>query len=201
MGFGRCSDGSCGGSEGSSLIDDVRMVPSGDGGIVVAFLVPEGSSAEIGVQRLLSSTGGSWYENGTGLQPYGDEAVSPTGDGGAMLFWSNWHSESYGPAGLYAIRLNGAGQVTSVASGPAALGLSILRFVPGAGVRAVLSAPGKARVDLFDVTGRRVTSQRFAARGEASVTLPGTAGLRSGLYFLRATSGHEGVVGRVVIAR
>src|SRR5262249_47654519 len=99
-------------------------------------------------------------------------------------------------------------EVTSVPAGPLAsssLAMSRLRFVPGQGVSAEVSLPDDrgARLDLFDLAGRRVSSNRLDGfgTGDRVVTLPGTADLSSGLYFARLTGAGGGGRGKVSIAR
>jgi hypothetical protein len=140
---------------------------------------------------------GSWFT---------DIGLARTDDGGAVLLWS----QVLGRIGLFARRINSAGEVTAV--GPAeniTPGFMRLRFVPGVGVRATVGVvPDHARIELFDLAGRKLASQ--AVEPEAStardfqaqdVTIAGTAGLTSGLYFGRLTGGPNTIAAKVIVAR
>lgn len=130
---------------------------------------------------------------------YGDIGLASSGDGGAVLFWSQVRER----IGLFARRFTEAGQVTGV--GPSltgSLALGGLRFVLGAGVRGSLRVPdgASARLTLHDVAGRRVASEAVGA-GTREHTLAGTSALPSGLYFARLVAGGEAVSGKVFVAR
>jgi hypothetical protein len=140
---------------------------------------------------------GTWYT---------DIGLARTDDGGAVLLWS----QVQGRIGLFARRINSAGEVTAV--GPAeniTPAFMRLLFVPGVGVRATVGAVSDhARIELFDLAGRRLASQAVepeaaAARGPAmqEVTVAGTKGLPSGLYFGRLTGGANAIAAKVIVAR
>jgi hypothetical protein len=104
--------------------------------------------------------------------------------------------------GLFARRFNPTSEVTAVTAGPAALGLRGVRFVPGKGVVARVDLDGTAaRLDLFDITGRRVASRTIEGADATEVTLPGTASLSSGLYFARLGSGAHQASRKVAFTR
>jgi hypothetical protein len=73
-------------------------------------------------------------------------------------------------------------------------------FAPGAGVRAAGSIGETAprRLDLYDLSGRRIATSRRAA-GVFDVTLPGTSNLGAGIYFLRVCAGDETRTARVAV--
>jgi hypothetical protein len=139
------------------------------------------------------------------VQWYGDIALAPAGDAGAVFFWSQVRDRT----GLFARRFNSAGEVTGVPPGapspPAVLALSRLRFVAGSGVMARVALPDDrgARLDLFDVSGRRVASSRLEGLGAGSrdVAVPESSRLASGLYFARLAAAGETRAGRVMVAR
>jgi hypothetical protein len=128
---------------------------------------------------------------------YGDIALAPSGDGGAVFFWSQVRDR----VGLFARRFWRGGQVTDVAAAPATIHLSGLRFAPGAGVRAYVTVPASqsARLELYDVSGRRVSSQALEPSATRQVTLPGTANLAAGVFFARLVSGPQSLTGRVLV--
>ena len=132
-------------------------------------------------------------------QWFGDVAIAPSGDGGVLFFWSQNHDRF----GLFGRRFNESGEVLAVEPGLARSGIESIRFAAGAGVRARIRFEGSARLDLFDVSGRRVASQRFeTGNGEAfETTLAGTERLRSGLFFARLTSASGASSARVVISQ
>ena len=138
---------------------------------------------------------------------YGDIGLAATEDGGAVLFWS----QVLDRIGLFAQHFNSAGAVVAVEPGPSvALEPMRLRFVSGAGVRAVITGPvsDRMRIELFDLAGRRLASQAIASEAsvarEASrqeVTIAGTAALPSGLYFGRLVGGASTARGKLIVAR
>jgi len=186
-----------------------ELAPRGDGGLYMADFNPTGPTgpympgAYLAVRQSLAPPGWSDYSeyHSEPFQAwYGDIGLAPTGDGGAVFYWSQVNER----IGLFARRFNTGGQVTGVSDRHVSLGLRSLRFVPGAGVRAAVSVPAgaTARLDLFDVAGRRVASERIrGAGGMTEVALGGTSELSSGLYFGRVSSGGEAFAAKVVVAR
>ena len=188
----------------------------GIGGDFVASFYPStepyyyGGVAFISLQRIGSPPGWTdWTEShpsdyGTW---YGDIGLAATDDGNAILFWS----QVRGRIGLFAQQFNSSGAVTAVEPGPiAALEPMRLRFVPGAGVRAVITGPvsDRMRIELFDLAGRRLASQAIAPEASAGreasrqeVTIAGTTALPSGLYFGRLAGGASTARGKLIVAR
>ena len=179
----------------------------GDGGIYLAGFNPDGpysyydDNAFLSVSQTPQPSG--WvpfgeYHDQPVIFWFGDIALAPTGDGGAVFFWSQAHDRF----GLFARRFGPGGEVTGVGDRPALLSLRGLRFAAGQGVRASVSLPGgAARLDLYDVAGRRVASDRMEGAGTRDITLAGTAGLRAGLYFARLDAGRQSHSGKVVVSR
>ena len=59
-----------------------------------------------------------------------------------------------------------------------------------------------ATLDLFDVSGRRVASSALTSSdGGRPLTIGGTRGLSSGLYFARLASANAATTGKVVVSR
>ena len=132
-------------------------------------------------------------------QWYGDVALAPAGDGGTIFFWSQ-HNQIFG---LFARRFGAGGEVVAV-PGPQPAGREIRAwFVADAGVRAAGASSGAALADLelFDLSGRRHARLRLSQLGAFDVVLPSTAGLRSGIYFLRTQEGADVRVARVAVVR
>lgn len=181
----------------------------GDGGMFAASFVCCGPTsmwsppAYIRVSQSLYPPGWSdfgEYHREAAIQWYGDIGLAPTGDGGVVCFWSQVRERF----GLFARRFSPGGQVTAVEPERTTLALRGLRFVRGAGVRAVVALPdaAPARLELFDLAGRRVAAQAIEGGGGArELTLGGTAALPSGLYFARLISSRQAFTGRVVVAR
>ena len=129
---------------------------------------------------------------------YGDIALASTGDGGVVYYWSQ-NNIRYG---LFARRFNPTQEVTAVGPTSTRPALSAIRFVPGSGIAArVQLEGGAARLELFDVSGRRLASRSIWGSGTFDVTLPGTASLSSGLYFARLQSSGMSPAAKVVVAR
>jgi hypothetical protein len=66
-----------------------------------------------------------------------------------------------------------------------------------------LPSAAPAKLELLDVSGRRVAQQDLAGRGpgELQVRLAPQAPLRAGLYFLRLTQGNRSLTARASIVR
>jgi hypothetical protein len=112
------------------------------------------------------------------------------------LFWSQ-HNTIFG---LFARRFSGSGQVVEVPA-PVEAGRAMRAwFAPGEGVRAAwsLDATEGARLELFDLSGRRVATAH-PAPGAFDVILPGTARLGAGVYFVRAHTGGKVRTARVAV--
>lgn len=188
-----------------------QVVPKGDGGAFMADFHPRGPfgintpNAFLAVDQLYPPAGWTeWREVHTEISQdwFNDIALAPSGDGGVVLFWSQVHDRF----GLYARKFSDNGLVTAVGPGSDAhsSALDRVRFVDGAGIIARV-APGTlpARLGLFDVGGRLVSSATLhdAGSGAADVTLPATASLSSGLYFVRLAWGGSAAVAKVAVVR
>lgn len=128
---------------------------------------------------------------------FGDAGLTDTRDGGLVFFWSQEHERD----GLFAIRFSQGGAVTGVTPGPARFALERVRFVRGQGVRAAVSLvdDAPARLELFDLAGRRIASDDVA--GSREHTLAGTRGIPSGLYFARLVSRDRAMSAKVLVTR
>lgn len=131
------------------------------------------------------------------LDFYGDIAVVPAGSDAALFFWSQ-HRERYG---LFVQRLGAPLPVDVPGMPPGALSLRAW-FVSGAGIRALAAggSEGAARLDVFDLTGRRVAGMRVADARAFEAVIPGTKELGAGIYFLRL-DGIEFARARVAVVR
>src|SRR6202008_4650447 len=92
---------------------------------------------------------------------YGDVGIAGTGDGGAVMYYSQSNQEY----GLFALRFGPSGdQTTGVPAAPARLALRSARF-DGHGLVVSFDLPRDAagRLELFDVLGRRLADLRLTA--------------------------------------
>jgi hypothetical protein len=119
-----------------------------------------------------TAPGGSFVEwhDDVLVQWYGDIGLTTTGDGGSIFAWSQVRERF----GIFAIRMNPAGQVTSVPPGTATRGLRVW-YARGSGVQ-VFGETGAH--DAHDLTPAPGGARRVAEA--SSWTLPGTAGCRVG---------------------
>lgn len=205
-GLARCTDD----GQWSALIEGVTLghetLVGDDGEVFLADYEPTGPehpwdlNAFIRVNRSAPAGWAPWLESHSepALEWYGDIGLAPSGDGGAVFFWSQVRDR----IGLFARRFGIAGEVTGVAPTAPAPRLSGLRFVRGTGVVARLSLDGApAKLELFDLAGRRLASRTVQGSGSVEVALPETGSISSGLYFARLTSRSGATFGKVVVAR
>jgi len=77
------------------------------------------------------------------------------------------------------------------------------RWVANVGVRVALSGvDGMARLGVYDVVGRQVSGGTFPAHAtDSEITLPGTADLRPGLYFVGMRALGTGECAHVLVTR
>jgi hypothetical protein len=210
IGFRSCSAGGAWSWWTLGKLVGNEVVPKRDGGIFLGTFNEDGPYqpydywAFLRLAQFAAPPGWSpWSEihQEPVLVWYGDIGVAASlSDDGAVFFWSQVRER----IGLFARRFSTYGEVTAVATTPRALALRALRFVPGVGVRAAVSLAeaGSGRLELFDLLGRRVAWRALAGgAGVREVTLPGTAALRSGIYFARLKAGETVARGRVVVAR
>jgi len=127
---------------------------------------------------------------------YGDIALAPSGDGGAVFFWS----QSNERIGLFARRFGPNGETVAVPAPMGRLALHSVRFVPGRGFVAAIDLPGDVagRLEIFDVLGRRVDDVRLSpsAGGTREVAL--RTRVASGLYFARLSAAGQAVSRKVL---
>jgi hypothetical protein len=196
--------------EGAGSVSGVEMVPSGTGSVFMGSFHPQGPSgpyqpnAHIQLHQFPEPPGWTgFYEfhDEIVVSWYGDIAVSPTEDGGCVFFWSQ-HRERFG---LFARRFSATQELLDVQAPTLPLGRLTARFVRGSGVVVsfALPEPGRGRVDLFDLAGRRVASARFeaASAGEQQILLEGTARLPAGLWFARVEGPGTALSGKVIAVR
>ena len=177
----------------------IESASRGDGGVVVGSYFPHGPSglyqpsAFVGLNQ--TQPGGSfieWHDDPV-VQWYGDIGLAATGDGGTIFAWSQVKERF----GVFAIRMNPAGQVTGVPPGTASRGLRVW-YARGSGVQ-VYGATGPMTLRLHDLTGREIARGESADAGEW--TVPGTEGLPSGMYFAKAVTDGQELLAKVIVIR
>jgi len=184
----------------------IEFAARGDGGMFIASYKPSGATgpyeANAYVAAGQSDPGASFYESEPSYYStrYGDIGLAPTGDGGAIVAWS----ELIDRQGVFAVRLGPGGVVTGVP--PTVLGAPTLRvrFVRGEGVRAWATMAGPVWLSLHDLAGRRISTTTTVnddriAMAQVDVLFPGTRDLPGGVYFVRAVGGAHEVHARVIV--
>jgi hypothetical protein len=207
--YRRWTDAGAGGHFGTANpLQEKSVVKSQGGGLFLGSFFPNGPfgywspNAKLEVIQCPALPGWSDFrESHTeyGSSWFGDIALVPTGDGGAIFFWSQ-HNQIFG---LFARRFGGGGGVVDVPDPFGSESSLHASFAPGIGVRAagLLDGAGVADLGLFDLSGRRAAVLRVARPGAFDVVLPGTSSLGCGVYFLRARAGTEIRTARVAVIR
>ncbi len=128
----------------------------------------------------------------------GGPSVVPDGAGGVFAGWISGLST----IDYHVTRLSAAGAAAGVP--PAVAGGAVLRarFAPSIGVQVTFgnAGAGIARVELFDLSGRRVAAQSIAGSAGA-MTLPGTRDLAPGVFMVRLSTHARSAITRVVVVR
>lgn len=170
-----------------------------DGGLVLASFFPHGPigpwQPSAFIQMNQTAPGASFTEaHPEPFTPwFGDVGLATTGDGGTIFAWSQVN-ERYG---VFAVRMNPDGQVLGVP--PLTLtGPLRVRFTRGVGVQ-VLGGTVGVSLTLHDLSGRKVAHGEADFAGEW--TVPGTAGLPSGIYFARTLDHGSERQSKVVVIR
>jgi len=197
------SDGAEVGSGVSAYGQGIEYASRGDGGMFIASLNPAGPygpfspPAYIQAAQTDPGPGFAEYHDEPVQLWYGDVALAATGDGGAIFAWSQVKDRF----GIFAVRLE---PVTSVPP-PAVRGLPALqvRFVPGVGVRGIVSSvpSGPGTLTLHDALGRQLSEVRTGTASGGDWLFPATDRLPSGVYFASARIGAVRLEGRVAVLR
>jgi hypothetical protein len=127
---------------------------------------------------------------------FGDIGLASTGDGGAVLFWSQVRERF----GLFARRFGRTGETTGVPAPIAKFALRSASFVSGRGLVASIDLPrGVAgRLELFDVLGRRVGDLRLPPSEGGAREIELRTDVVSGLYFTRLSTGAQSTSRKVL---
>jgi len=124
---------------------------------------------------------------------YGDSDIEFTGNGAAILVWS----QDIDRHGLLAVRLEPDTTIVAPPPVPSDPGLRV-RYARGSGVQ-VAGATGRVTLSLHDLTGRQIAHGESADAGEW--TVPGTEDLPSGMYFAKAVADGQEKFAKVVVVR
>ncbi len=183
-------------------------------GVIVAWQDARGGGYDIYAARIAGdgSVVPGWTPQGTPVcTAAGDQTVPALvsdGAGGALVVWQDSRS---GTPAIYAQRVSDGGIVAPVAgvTPPAALAprlaLAARPNPVGQVLRAAFTLPdgGPARLELLDLSGRRLLSRDVGAlgAGEHVLSLYEAGALRAGIYLLRLTRGGTSVTARAVVIR
>lgn len=195
-----------------------KLVPDGTGGAIVTWLddvlqndLNFGTNTNLYAQRVDNAGALLWAPNGVPVSTASGRQSGyaiGVGAGQAVAVFADSRSD---PAfDLYAMKVLGT-PPTGVPRGAApSFVLSEARpnpFSDATSLDVELSSPATVQVQVYDVAGRRVSSERYASlsAGTHSLHVMSNHGdgklLSSGVYFARVTVGHETLTRKLVIAR
>jgi len=194
-----------------------KLVPDGEGGAIVTWYDDVlqndpnyGANTDLYAQRVDA--------NGTLLWPASGVVVStapgrqagwalPVGSGQAVVVFADSRND---PAmDIYAMKI-GASATAVPQGGTPSFVVSEARpnpFSDATSLDVTLSSPGSVQVQVYDVAGRRVSTERYASLSAGMHSLrvmsmhPDGKRLTSGVYFARVSVGHRTITRKLVIAR
>lgn len=190
------------------------LVADGVGGTIVTWRDFRSGNNDIYVQRISAIGMAQWATNGvalctaTGQQM--DPAIASDGNGGAIAAWLDYRHGSSN-IDIYAQRIQGNGQlggdVTAVSGGPEmALVLDPVCPNPAStssrlSVCFRLAGGAPAWLELFDISGRRISTREVGGLGlgRHALTLAEDCRLAPGVYFVRLRQGAETKATRVAV--
>lgn len=190
------------------------MTPDGPGGAIVVWRDSRGDDDDVYAQRLDSSGMRQWGSQGipvcteAGGQGMIAAAAPGTGSGAIAVWWDNRSGDGgdiY--AGELGLVLVGIGERT-----PTPGALRVMSNVPnpfGAAttLRFALTRPAEVTIEVFDVSGRRITVDHLSGMSEGAhaVSFAGKnavgRALPNGVYFYRVSALGEVQTRKMVIAR
>ncbi len=158
-----------------------------------------------------------WPDDGIAVSTApGDQTnpvMIPDGAGGALLAWEDARNFETDDGDIYALRIDGNGEVTGVGNTPpAAAALRVEPNVPNpfaasTEIRFDLAAAAETNVEIFDVAGRRVLTRALGSLGAGphAFQFDGRDGhgatIPSGEYFYRVTAAGTARSGKFVLTR
>lgn len=191
------------------------LEPDGSGGALVAWNGQDGDAFSVWAQRLDVSLAPAWVPGGAKAAHssganYGPRAVGDN-RGGAILGWKDWgpnwgsdvfaaHLNAIGQPGPAGVPTGEAPQTLALSAGP-----SPARAGSAVTLRLAMPAPGGARIELLDVSGRRVAVLRGSAGAPGVLVMRwdgrDAAGrnVPAGIYFARAEVADRTTFARIAI--
>jgi hypothetical protein len=156
--------------------------------------------------------GGTSVASGPGVGYTEESGMHQESDGGVFVSWLGFGS--HGEPDVYALSLDGNGQVRAPDPAEPAPGVEAVQVLPNparGGVTQVnfaLARSGSVRIDLFDLAGRSVRgllAPEVLPAGPHGVAWDGRddsgASVRAGIYFARIEAGDESTCLRLVVTR
>ncbi len=180
------------------------------GAIITWSDARSGTISDVYAQRVNSTGTPQWTGDGVVLSTTASDKISPTivadGAGGMIVAWQDYRS---GFSDIYAQNLNASGGIPTAVTGPTRGPSMVVGQVypnPFAGTASMdveLATPSAVRIDVFDVTGRRVREMKLAGSQRVQFDGRDNAGrlLASGIYFCRVQADRETITRKMVIAR
>jgi hypothetical protein len=191
------------------------ITPDLSGGAIVTWQDERGTGPDVYARRVSSAGVPQWGPDGVAISTASIYQVSPilasNGEGGAIVAWQD--SRNLNGWDVYAQNVNGdgslGGSLLSVPGAPTPRRLDVRcrRGNPGPGALTVsfsLVDGSPARLDVFDVVGRRVSSLdvgSFGAGDHVTSLAANARELPPGLYEIRLAQGAQRASTRAVVLR
>ena len=185
---------------------EARIAGDGAGGIFAVWRDERSGNADIYIQHVLANgtLPPGWPVNGkpltTAAGTQEQPAIASTGAGRVLVAWRDARTS---PSRIYAAAVVDAGTTAVPVTGGGALRISASATSPTE-VRLRLSLPtaGTARVEVVDVSGRRLASRECSGPLDAAtVTLRAAVPLEPGRYFARVTQDGASASTGVIVLR
>jgi hypothetical protein len=185
---------------------EARIAGDGAGGIFAVWRDERSGNADIYIQHVLANgtLPAGWPVNGkpltTAAGTQEQPAIASTGAGRVLVAWRDARTS---PSRIYAAAVVDAGTTAVPVTGAGALRISASAASPTE-VRLRLSLPtaGTARVEVVDVSGRRLASRECSGPLDAAtVTLRAAVPLEPGRYFARVTQDGASASTGVIVLR
>jgi len=185
---------------------EARIAGDGAGGIFAVWRDERSGNADIYIQHVLANgtLPAGWPVNGkpltTAAGTQEQPAIASTGAGRVLVAWRDARTS---PSRIYAAAVVDAGTTAVPVTGGGGLRISASAASPTE-VRLRLSLPtaGTARVEVVDVSGRRLASRECSGPLDAAtVTLRAAVPLEPGRYFARVTQDGASASTGVIVLR
>jgi hypothetical protein len=187
------------------------IISDGAGGVIATWHDTRSGDYDIYAQRVSSGVV-QWTVDGAALCTAPNSQLFPTivadGAGGGIV---TWHDTRNGPDDIYAQHVDSDGTPTGVGDTPSAA-LTVLQNHPNpfggrTEFEVELTQDSDVRVDVFDVTGRRVRTIDVGDSPAGWRTIAfdghddGGRPLASGVYFYRVSAGTRTITNKMVLMR